>query len=82
MVCRNCSSDRILSVNGKTSDLNYIQYKGYEIDGYVPRDLGIGGGDYLKFNYCLDCGQVQGTFPIDEETVLMAFGVDDEDDWE
>jgi len=32
--------------------------------GYVPRDLGIGGGDDVNFDYCLDCGQIQGRFPL------------------
>jgi hypothetical protein len=32
--------------------------------GYVPRDLGIGGGDDVHFAYCLDCGQIQAAFPL------------------
>ena len=32
--------------------------------GYVPRDLGVGGGDDVHFTYCLDCGQIQGRFPV------------------
>jgi hypothetical protein len=31
--------------------------------GYVPDDMGIGGGDYVEFDYCLQCGQIQGRFP-------------------
>jgi hypothetical protein len=31
---------------------------------YVPSDLGIGGGDDVQFDYCLDCGQIQGKFPL------------------
>jgi hypothetical protein len=31
--------------------------------GYVARDLGIGGDD-VNFDYCLDCGQIQGKFPL------------------
>jgi len=34
--------------------------------GYVPDDIGIGGNDYVKFKYCLNCGQIQGKFPIPE----------------
>jgi hypothetical protein len=30
----------------------------------VPRDLGIGGGDDVQLTYCLDCGQIQGKFPL------------------
>jgi hypothetical protein len=44
-----------------------------EHHGYVPRDIGIGGGDYLKMSYCLDCGQIQGEFPL-ENTELETMG--------
>jgi len=33
-------------------------------EGYVPRDLGIGGGDYLEFDLCLECGKVEGEWPL------------------
>jgi hypothetical protein len=39
---------------GKTTGLGKVEHH-----GYVPRDLGIGGGDYVKLSYCLDCGQIQ-----------------------
>jgi hypothetical protein len=35
-----------------------------ETNDYVPERVGIGGGDYVAFEYCLDCGQIQGRFPI------------------
>jgi hypothetical protein len=35
-----------------------------EYDGYVPDDLGIGGGDYVEINLCLECGQVAGNWPL------------------
>ena len=41
-----------------------IALAGERHSGYVPRDLGIGGGDDIGFDYCLDCGQVQGAFPL------------------
>lgn len=59
-----CESERIASVGGKTSDMCHVNCEGFEHDGYVPEGLGIGSGDYLNFSYCLDCGQMQGTFPI------------------
>jgi hypothetical protein len=64
-LCRNCDSNRILCVGGKVSDMYYHKYKDKEYDGYVPEGLGIGGGDYISFNYCLDCGQIQGIFPVE-----------------
>lgn len=41
-----------------------IDLAGKHAHGYVPRDLGIGGGDAIHFIYCLDCGQIQGKFPV------------------
>ena len=41
-----------------------VSVDGNEHIGYVPRDMGIGGGDYIKAALCLDCGQVQGVFPL------------------
>jgi hypothetical protein len=32
--------------------------------GYVPSNLGIGGGDDVQLAYRLDCGQIQGQFPL------------------
>lgn len=64
MKCQRCSSERIVKISGKTSDMCSAQIGKAEHDGYVPRDIGIGGGDYLGFKYCLDCGQMQGTFPL------------------
>jgi hypothetical protein len=37
-----------------------------EKEGYVPSNMNIGGGDYIEFEYCLDCGQIQGEFPLQQ----------------
>jgi len=73
MKCKHCGSNRIVKVNGKTSDCCIVEYKGKELDGYVPDDIGIGGGDYIEFNYCLDCGRIQSKFPIAEEMIELVF---------
>ena len=75
MECDKCNGDRILSVNGKTSDLCYISYKDIDHDGYVPEGIIVGDGgygDYINFDLCLDCGKVQGKFPISDEQVKSA----------
>ena len=66
MKCQKCNSDRILYIDGKTSDKCYCEYQDFEIDGYVPSDIGLEdkSGDYIQFEYCLECGQIQGTWPI------------------
>jgi len=34
----------------------------HQDEGYVPGV--IGGGDYIEFKLCLNCGQQQGEWPI------------------
>lgn len=62
--CQVCASSRIITVSGKCSDLFSAGHQGKEYDGYVPSNLEIGGGDYMEFDYCLDCGRIQGQFPV------------------
>lgn len=64
--CQRCESKRLVSISSKSSDLNSVYVGADEVqqDGYVPSDMGIGGGDYVEFQWCLDCGQIQGQFPL------------------
>jgi hypothetical protein len=64
MKCQKCRSERIANISGKTSDCNNGFIEGKDFDGYVPNDIGIGGGDYIKIEWCLDCGQIQGEWPV------------------
>ena len=64
MKCQRCSSVRVAHVTGKCSDCSGVSLQDHETEGYVPRDMGIGGGDYMRFDLCLDCGQMQGTWPL------------------
>lgn len=65
MACQKCNSEKLASVGAKCSDLCNFETTGFEHHGYVPEGFGIGGRDYVDFTYCLDCGQIQGKFPID-----------------
>ena len=72
MKCDKCGSNRIMEISGKTSDLCSAESpEGWATNGYVPANIGIskpdGGGDYITFEYCLDCGKIQGEFPISQE---------------
>lgn len=62
--CQRCKSTRVASISGKSSDMNTTRIADKRDDGYVPYDMGIGGGDYIKLEFCLDCGQLQGAFPL------------------
>lgn len=79
MACKRCGSERVAHVSGKTSDMCYVQIAGKELVGYVPVDMGIGGMDYLEFDYCLECGQIQGDFPIPDEVVQCKFAQEDDE---
>jgi hypothetical protein len=76
MICTKCNGKRVAQVIAKCSDCCHIymedlkdpdNYPGY--NGYVPSDMGIVDedwqtGDYVSFHWCLDCGQIQGKFPV------------------
>ena len=64
MKCQKCSSERVANISGKTSDMCYVCIKEIESNGYVPCDMNIGGGDYIEFHFCLECGQIQGQWPL------------------
>jgi len=57
--CEVCGSRSILNVTGKTSDLCCVTYGKHRTDSYVPEDINIGGGDYIEFSLCMQCGRVQ-----------------------
>lgn len=63
MNCQRCQSNRVASLTAKCSDCCGVTLCNSEIEGYVPKDLGIGGGDYVELDFCLECGQIQGMFP-------------------
>jgi hypothetical protein len=71
MKCQNCQSERIIGVGAKCSDLFQAidRRTGREKLGYVPKNLEIGGGDYIDFEYCMDCGRIQGQFPINDDVL-------------
>jgi len=72
MFCQRCNSTRILDFCGKTSDLFSCTFQGQSYDGYVPENIGINGtyGDYLEGELCLDCGQMQGEFPVSAKQLI------------
>ena len=72
----NCNCSRLIDLNAKCNDLCFINIDNkYEHEGYVPSGLNIGSGDYIKFKYCIDCGKIQGNWPLDVSDYL-----DDEND--
>lgn len=61
--CQRCSSTRVASGGGKCSDMFQSSMGDREKHGYVADDMGV-GGDYIEFTWCLECGQLQGEWPL------------------
>lgn len=66
MNCDSCNSNRMVIVSGKVSDMCYVEYMDAIHQGDVPSGLNIGSGDYIELNICMNCGKVQGQYPIVE----------------
>lgn len=64
MNCQRCNSNRVLYASAHCSDLGVFSIHDQEHVGYVPEDLGVGGGDDMEVHLCLDCGQAQGKWPL------------------
>lgn len=79
MGCQRCKSERVIEVGGKCSDRSHAYIGDKEDSGYVPHDLGIGGGHYIELKYCMDCGQIQGEFPLLPAFIETGKNEDDED---
>jgi hypothetical protein len=62
--CQRCPSPQLARILARCSDMCSVHLAGRQPHGYVPRDLGIGDDDDVHFDYCLDCGQIQGNFPL------------------
>jgi len=61
MSCQRCKSERVMHVSCKCSDMFNASM------GEKDTVFGEGGwGDYVRFNLCLSCGQMQGTWPNPE----------------
>ena len=63
--CQRCKSNRLLMAGGKTSDMSYYSLGEREHHGYnLPVKNISRGGDYLDIVVCLECGQLQGKWPV------------------
>jgi hypothetical protein len=73
--CKRCESERLAYICGKCSDMCSFSDGTREMDGYSPQNVGLVNsyGDYVEFGYCLDCGQIQGKFPVSKAAVDRVF---------
>ena len=66
----------IMTISGKVSDMFSLSTENVDYDGYVPYDLGIGGGDYIRLRIEMDTGQIVDWDSLTEEDIKAA--IDDE----
>lgn len=60
-----------LKITAKCSDMccTSVPELGLERHGYVPSDIGIGGGDYIELTIDTETGKVEGWEPLSEEVL-------------
>ena len=78
-ICDKCKSVRMLFFNGNTKDcymcklnpdwMKIPQYEGYPIAGINFGD----DGENIYATVCMECGKVQGTFPVTDKTIKTGF---------
>ena len=69
------SGSRILLVSAKCSDMCDISIPHLNIDqnGYVPKGLSIGEGDYVALEINLDTGKIIGWKPLTDQEIVNIF---------
>lgn len=76
----------IIEFSAKCSDLFggtlTVGDEGFDLDGYVPRDIGIGGGDYVELKIDLRTGQILNWKPPSGAAIKEAINGDDYDEFE
>ena len=83
--CQRCNSVRLVSITASDSEEIQIEYRGTECEKYAPDGIGIADCDALEFTYCVNCGQIQGIFPVSDDDVREAMKehedtIDDDND--
>ena len=72
-----CGNTNFVSIDAKCNDCCSASYMNQSRCDYVPYDLNIGGGDYVTFEFCPQCGRIQGEFPLEEVDLR-----DEEEKWD
>src|SRR5688500_14800508 len=68
-----CGSSRWMEVSGECERelFTCINFNGKKHEGCViPEDCNIGVDEFVSFTMCLNCGHVQGDWPVREDIIL------------
>ena len=65
--CQRCETvGRIYHVSAHGKDLCDAEFNDTKHEGYLPYVDNLGGGDDLAIAVCLECGQIQGKFTVED----------------
>jgi hypothetical protein len=76
MICQRCRNLRVISIIAHCNDCCLVSSPAQPqgLPGYQPCDIGLGkNSDHIKMSWCLDCGQIQGKWPIPKAQVETEF---------
>lgn len=80
--CQRCKSTRVIGINALAKDMFTVRPPGQTWDtlpvtsngDYAPAGINLddpskyANGDAIQFDFCLDCGQMQGEWPVPNPT--------------
>ena len=73
---------RIIKIQAHSRDCNFITFPNNEThDGYVPKNLGIGGGDEINLEIDIDTGKIVGWNDKIRDAILLFQNKDDQYEW-
>ncbi len=63
-----------IQITAKCDDRCSVSVSGQDLmsQGYVPRNIGIGGGDYIRLTIDTTTGKVEGWKPLTQEELTNA----------
>lgn len=63
--CQRCRSERLFYIQAHaSSSFDWGPPNGKLAEGCLPYRFGLGGNDDLEMVFCLNCGQIQGMWPL------------------
>ena len=71
--CQRCGAERVIEIYAKHGSDLAAQYHDADHRGYNTlglSNLDSQGIDHLFFDYCLECGQIQGEWPAPEPEMM------------
>jgi len=81
--CVKCNSTRILYFSARCNHTCFIILDNTLYQGEASNGINMGeGSEYIDLYVCADCGQMQGTWPLQHEAHLLINGSDSESDSE